>query len=94
MKYKVRHKPSGKFLHHEVHGHSRTCILVPSPYHPHLQPSEWAERSEAVKALVTTPFGIKNMELVEPRPEFTAASESTRIDEGDDDRTNISGDEP
>ena len=63
IKYMVRHKPSGKLLNHQMDSN----ILLPTdnPSQRNMKPSEWENIREAALALVSTPFGIKNMEIVE-----------------------------
>lgn len=65
MKYRVRHKPSGKWLWHHTDGHLSHCALVPCPAHPELKPSEWSNRNDALCASIMTCFGTRHMEIME-----------------------------
>lgn len=62
--YRIRHKPTGKWLFRQRSSHGFACRLLPDERHPDWKPSEWTYRSDAFRAMVTTPFGIKNLELV------------------------------
>lgn len=68
--FRVRHKPTGQWLWHMCDGFTVACKLVPDGRRDGLGPSEWGRREDALGALVTTTFGIRNLELVElPQPE-------------------------
>ena len=62
--YRIRHKPTGKWIWHKKYVYGFSCILLPDEYNV-LKPSEWENIDDVNDVMGTTTFGMSNLEIVE-----------------------------